>query len=252
MSPVLASLRVPLHAAAPEPEWRVRQTLAVFVVLLLVGGLVAAGFAYLRYRNRQARILAVRALARRIGFSFSIDDVERVTDMPFVLFSKGDGRKADLVCAGVHNGMPLKLFDYVYWEDSTDGQGHHSRTYSRFTCAILQIPAACPGLCLTHEDLLTRLGSHVGFHDVELEYDDFNRRFRVKCDDQKFAFTLLDGEMMQWLLEADSFEALELVGPWVLLAANQLEPARWPDLGTWLDQWHAHVPPVVYTTYPIS
>jgi hypothetical protein len=220
------------------------------VVLLLVVGCAFAGYASFKYRLRQARIAAVRSLALRIGFSFTIDDVDHVTSMPFALFAKGDGRKADLVCSGVHNGRPLRLFDFVYWEESSDGKGRRSRSSYRFTCAILQIPAACPGLAITHEDFLTRLGSHIGFHDVELEYDEFNRRFRVKCDDRKFAFTLLDGEMMQWLVDADGFADLEVVGPWVLLASNQLEAARWPELGTWLDQFVAHVPPLVYSTYP--
>jgi hypothetical protein len=223
-----------------------------FVVLAVVIGAIAAAFAYLRYRARQARIASVRALARRIGFTFSLDDVDRVVDMPFALFAKGDGRKVELVCAGVHNGLPLRLFDYWYYDESSDGHGNRSRSYHRFTGAILQMPAACPHLCLGHEDFLTRLGSHVGFHDVELEYDDFNRRFRVKCKDQKFAFTLLDGEMMQWLLDCDGFEALEVVGPWVLLAVNQLDPARWLELGAWFDQFHAHVPPLVYSAYPPS
>ena len=53
-------------------------------------------------------------------------------------------------------------------------------TYHRFTCALLTIPAACPPLRLTHENVLTRLGDHLGHHDVKLEYDDFNRRFHVE------------------------------------------------------------------------
>ena len=96
----------------------------------------------------------------------------------------------------------------------------------------LTIPAACPRLRLGHENFLTRLGDHLGLHDVEFEYDDFNRRFRVKCDDQKFAFSLLDGKMMQWLLGADAFDSVEVDGPWVLLAVPKLDPARWLDLGT--------------------
>jgi hypothetical protein len=218
-------------------------------LLFLAGGGFAA-YAYLKYRARQARISAVQALALRLGFDFVVDDVDHLTAMPFALFAKGDGRQADLVCSGTHNGRPLQLFDFVYWEESSDGKGRRSRTYYRFTCAIVRISAGCPGLCITHEGVFSRLGSALGFRDIELEYDDFNRRFRVKCNDQKFAFTLLDGEMMQWLLDADSFEALEVVGPWVLLAANRLEPARWPDLGTWLDQFVTRVPPLVYSTYP--
>ena len=97
---------------------------------------------------------------------------------------------------------------------------------------------------------MTRLGDHFGLRDVELEYDDFNRRFRVKCGDQKFAFSLLDGRMMEWLLRADDFDCVEVDGPWVLLAAPKLDVSRWLELGSWLDQFHRQIPAVVYSTYP--
>lgn len=220
------------------------------VVLLVLAGVGIGVAAYFRHQARQARIRGVAALAQRIGFTFSQDDVDRVVDMPFGLFSKGDGRRVELVISGAHNGLPLRIFDYWYYDETSDGRGGRSRSYHRFTCAMVTVPAACPPLRITHEDFLTRIGDHLGIHDVELEYDDFNKRFRVKCGDQKFAFALLDGQMMQWLLDGDHFEGVEIVGPWVLLAGVKIDPARWLDLGTWLDQFHAHVPPVVYTTYP--
>ena len=221
---------------------------AVFVLFAVVGGVIL----YLQYAARQRRVREVAALAQRTGFTFTPDDVERVVDMPFKLFTAGDGRKVELVISGTHNGRPLRMFDYWYYDESSDGKGNHSRSYHRFTCALVTLPVACPPLRLTHEDLLTRIGSHLGLHDVEFEYDDFNRRFRVKCNEQKFAFALFDGEMMQWLLEADTFDTVEVVGPWVLLASEKLDPAQWLGLGAWLDQFQAHVPPVVYTTYPPS
>jgi hypothetical protein len=61
---------------------------------------------------------------------------------------------------------------------------------------------------------------------------------------------MLDGQMMQWLLATDGFEHLELVGPWVLIAGKQLDPALWLNIGTWLDTFHTHIPPIVYSTYP--
>jgi len=221
----------------------------VFAVFVVAGGAIAL-VAYLRYQARQRRIREVAALAQRLGFTFSADDVDHAVDMPFKLFGEGDGRKVELVMSGTHNGRPLRMFDYWYYDESSNGQNSRSRSYHRFTCALLTLPAACPPLRLTHEDFLTRLGEHLGLHDVEFEYDDFNRRFRVKCNEQKFAFALFDGQMMQWLLEADTFQSFEVVGPWVLLADSRLEPARWLDLGSWLDQFQARVPPVVYTTYP--
>jgi hypothetical protein len=219
---------------------------AVFVLVGAIAGLVFS----LQYAARQRRVREVAALAKRTGFSFTADDVERVVDMPFKLFTAGDGRKVELVMSGTHNGLPMRMFDYWYYDESSDGKGSTSRSYHRFTCALVTLPVACPPLRLTHEDLLTRIGSHLGLHDVEFEYDDFNRRFRVKCNEQKFAFALFDGQMMRWLLEADTFDTVEVVGPWVLLARHRLDPARWLDLGAWLDQFHARVPPVVYTTYP--
>ena len=162
------------------------------LLFVLVGAAIGI-VAYLRYQARQTRIHSVAALAQRVGFTFSRDDVDRVVGMPFKLFSQGDGRRVELVISGTHNGLPLRLFDYWYYDESSDGRGVHSRSYHRFTCGLLTIPAACPPLRLAHEDFMTRLGEHFGLHDVELEYDDFNRRFRVKCGEQKFAFALLDG-----------------------------------------------------------
>lgn len=217
----------------------------IAVVWLLIFGAIAIGSYYLQYQGRQARARAVAALAQRMGFTFSPDDGTGIADMPFGLFRIGNTRRAQFVVSGVHNDLPLRIFDYQY----VTGEGR-SRQLHRHTCAILAIPAACPPLCLTHENVLTRLEDHLGHHDVKLEYDDFNRRFLVNCEEQKFAFSLLDAQMMEWLLAADSFDRVEIVGPWVLLAHTRLAPAAWLDLGTWLDAFHSHIPAVVYSSFP--
>ena len=224
--------------------------MALVVVVLIVGIAVAGGLAYQKYRNKQARIQAVMALAQRVGFTFSLADSDRVVDMPFALFSKGEKRGVELVITGEHDGLPMRLFDYWYYDETTDSHGNRSRTYHYFTCGIVTIPAACPRLRIGHENFMTRLGDHLGLHDVVFEYDDFNRRFRVKCDDQKFAFSLFDGKMMQWLLGADGFESVEVDGPWVLLASPKVDPSQWLGLGSWLEQFHRQIPAVVYSTYP--
>ncbi len=218
----------------------------IFVAAVVLG-LVLVGFsAWYQYATRQARIRAVASVAQGIGFSFSYRDADHIVDLPFGLFTKrGDKRRVELVISGTHDGVPIRMFDYWYVV-----QSGRSRTYHRFTCAVATIPAACPRLRLGHENVLTRLGDDIGLGDVQLEFDDFNRRFRVKCDDQKFAFSLLDGGMMQWLLDAADFASVEVDGPWILLAQPKLEPARWLDLGTWLGQFVRQIPPVVYSTYP--
>jgi hypothetical protein len=221
----------------------------VFVFVLIFFGIAAAVVIY-QYKSRQARVSGVNAVAQSIGFTFSPKDTERLVDMPFVLFAKGSKRRIELVISGVHNGLPLRMFDYWYYDEQSDGQGGRNRQYHRYTCALATIPAACPRLTVGHENFFTRLGDHFGLKDVEFEYDDFNKRFRVKCTDQKFAFSLFDGKMMQWLMGADGWSDIEIDGPWILLAGPKLDPARWLDLGTWVDQFHNQIPPVVYSTYP--
>ena len=206
-------------------------------------GLTIAGIYWLQFQKRQQRAGALAAIAMGIGFDFSVIDSYGFETMPFALFKQGKGRKAQNVMTGTHNGLPLAMFDYEYYV-----QGRN-REYHRFTCAVLTIPAACPALCITHENAGTWLVDHLGFHDVELEYDDFNRHFRVACE-QRFAFTLLDGQMMDWMLGADGFDRVEVIGPWVLIARRPQLPAAWTNLGNWLDAFHTHIPPVVYSSYP--
>jgi hypothetical protein len=220
--------------------------------VLFVGGFVVlvVAAAFVALAARQGRVRGVAALAPRVGFTFSQNDTTGIAQMPFAFFRMGRGQKASLVISGTHNGLPLCIFDYQYYID-----GGRSRDYHRFTCAILTIPAACPPLRLSHENVLTRLGDHLSHHDVKLEYDDFNRRFLVNCEQQKFAFALLDGQMMEWLLEADGgnvtrFNRVEILGPWVLLVHARLAPASWLNLGTWLDTFHSHIPAIVYSTFP--
>jgi hypothetical protein len=61
---------------------------------------------------------------------------------------------------------------------------------------------------------------------------------------------LLDGQMMEWLVGALAVDRLEIMGPWILLANEPVDPSRWKELGEWLDEFRLHIPPVVYSSYP--
>jgi hypothetical protein len=215
----------------------------LFGPILILGIVVVLVTIVFQGQRKHARIDALGSMAIGLGLEYSIIDTYGIETMPYALFRIGKGQKAENVISGTYNGMPLKMFDYEYYIDG------RQREYHRFTCAFMTVPAACPWLCLTHENVLTRIGDHLGVHDVQLEYDDFNRRFKVSAE-QKFAFTMLDGQMMEWLLGADIFDRVEVVGPWVLVVRPRLEASAWPKLGMWLDGFHQHIPPVVYTTYP--
>jgi hypothetical protein len=223
-----------------------------FAAVIVVALLVAGGVWYFQFQLRQKRIANLMLTAQRLGFEFSVDDVDNTIGYPFDLFSRGDGQGIENVMWGERNGVPTRAFDFWYFDESTDSKGRRSRSYHRFTCATMTIAADCPQLRIGHEGFFSRLGSAIGFKDVELEYDDFNREYRVHCDDQKFAFSLLDGRMMEFLLQVSSIEALELVGPFVLVATSKLASDDWPALVETAEQFHEHIPNVVWTTWARS
>src|SRR5262249_41864044 len=137
-------------------------------ILILVGGVTAVGLvAYLGYLSTKKRRLGFQTMARQLGLDYSLQDPFGLLGLPFPLFQKGDGRGIENVLSGTWQGLDVTAFDYWYYEESTDSNGHRSRSYSRFDCAIVPIPASCPALSIGHENLFTRLAGALSFHDIE-------------------------------------------------------------------------------------
>jgi hypothetical protein len=219
------------------------------LVLVLVGLIGIGGWVLARY-FRQQRIKSLGLTARQLGLAFSREDTVGCLGFPFGLLSRGDGRGTENVMWGTWQGIPVTEFDYWFYEESTDSQGRTTRSYSRFSCAVTEIRAACSPLTLARENLLTRLADHVGLHDIEFESEAFNRAFNVKARERKFANDLVDARMMQWLLGVDDRFQFEVAGSWILVFTRRLRPTELvPLLGT-AQQFREHVPRVVFELYP--
>ncbi len=222
-------------------------------ILIFVGLAAIAGFAawmgwYLKKKRREE--LAV--MARQLGLEYSPRDVQGCLGLPFALLGKGDGRGTENVMWGTWQGMPVREFDYWYYEESTDSEGRRSKTYYRFSCAVTDIAAICPPLTLDREDLFTRMADHMGLRDIEFESEDFNHAFNVKSKDRKFANDVIDARMMQWLVSVDGGFTFEISGRWMLCSSKRRRPTELvPLLGT-LEAFHEHVPRVVYELYGVE
>ena len=211
---------------------------------VLVGVAIYVGY-YLKKKRRQELALA----ARQLGLEFSLVDTLGVIGYPFALFQKGDGRGCENVMWGTWQGLPLREFDYWYYEESTDSEGHTSRSYYRFSCVTTDIEAVCPHLTIERENLFTRMADHLGFRDIEFETEEFNKAFNVKSKDRKFANDLIDSRMMQWLQQAGEDWAYEVIGSQMLCFSKRRKPVELvPLLGT-AKAFREHVPRVVYELY---
>jgi uncharacterized protein DUF3137 len=220
--------------------------------IFVLFGLLAAGAGYLAYYLRKKRREELASTAFQLGLEFSADDPFGCLSYPFALLGKGDGRGTENVMWGVWKEIPVREFDYWYYEESTDSKGNRSKTYYRFSCAVTEIAAACAHLTLDRENLFTALADRLGLRDIEFESEEFNREFNVKSGHRKFANDLLDARMMRWLLQTDDAFRFEVSGRWLLAYSKKRRPQDLIPLFGTLQQFREHVPRVVYELYPVA
>lgn len=166
----------------------------VALVVLLMAGLV--GWVYLRAKRRRELL---HQYATSQGWNWVARDDSWTQRFAGTPFGTGDHCRADNVLQGTVGGRPMVAFDYSYQTHSSDSEGQRTTTH-RFAFCALQLPASVPKLELVPEGVLGRIGTALGMQDVELESEDFNRRYRVRCDQPKFAYDVLSPRTMAALL----------------------------------------------------
>jgi hypothetical protein len=217
-------------------------------VVLLIGALVGA--AWWSWYAKKKRRDDLAFVARQLGLRYAADDPFGILGEPFELLSRGDGQGVENVLWGAYHGLDVRAFDCWYYTESTDSNGHTSRSYSRFNGAIVPVAAECSNLTIANENVLTALADHVGLRDIGFESEEFNRTFNVTSPDRKFANDLIDARMMAWLLAQAKGYAFEVVGGQVLVFRKRLGPAEVVSLLGTAKAFVDHVPTVVYSLYP--
>ena len=173
-----------------------------FVLFFLFAAIVIAVAIY-QWRRNQQRIQALQQFCLGKGWQFVPIDDEYAARWNCPPFFQGRNRHARDVVSGTFGAgaaaRPFVAFDYSYVTDSNNGRSSSSQTH-RFAICAIRLPCYLPRLCLTPENVLTRIGNVVAGDDIELESEDFNRQFRVQCPDAKFASDALPPRTMQLLL----------------------------------------------------
>jgi hypothetical protein len=208
--------------------------LAVLVVAAVIALFVS--LAVFAYRKNQERIAALQQLALSKGWEFSRPDPYGLPGRwPGAPFNQGYARNAENVMTGKVGGRDLVAFDYSYKEDSTDSEGHSTTSTYCFGVVALGMPCPLPELELYPEHVFSRIGHALGMQDIELESEEFNRRYRVKCPDPKLATDVLTPRTMEMLIAAPKmhfrfvggdvvcYESGQLKAPDVLVRAGALE-----------------------------
>jgi Protein of unknown function (DUF3137) len=174
--------------------------MASVVPYLFFAAIPVAGYAaYRNYQANQQRKELLFTWANNSGYQYAVEDdsmCERWNGDPF---DEGDHRRAQNVITGTAKA-PFSAFDYSYQTHTSDGRGGRTTTTHHYYVTALQLPGFLPTLQVTPENVLTRMGHALGLDDIDLESEDFNRKFRVHASDRKFASDCLTPRTMQALL----------------------------------------------------
>jgi len=172
----------------------------VFWLFFLVGIPLVGYLAYRSWKQEQKRREQLLVWASANGYSFTVEDDSWCQRWNAAPFGQGDHRRARNVVTGITAERPFAAFDYSYETHSTDSKGNRTTTTHRYVVCSLQLPTYLPVLQVTPESFFGRIGNMLGLDDIELESEDFNRRFRVHANDRKFASDVLSPRTMQALL----------------------------------------------------
>ena len=180
-----------LRAAIADTEDESLRLALGVVVLVVVLTIVLTAVRELP-RRRRARAEARWAAERSwqvLGGDRAL--VERLAGM----FGVGGGGRVSHLIAGWHDGRPAGTFEYAE-------QGATASVHCHVVSVVLPVPL--PGLRLTPQAVTDSVPTALGGQDIAFESEDFNRAWRVRASDAKFAHDVLHPRMMERLLAGDA------------------------------------------------
>ncbi|WP_066586725.1 type III secretion system chaperone family protein [Cellulomonas timonensis] len=189
----------------------------VVIGWLVVGGVALAWWLDEKRHERLAQWAAAR------GWAYQRQDQSLVSTWSGEPFGEGHSRRATEVLRGAVDGHGVVSFTYRW----TVGSGKEKTTHTRHVVA-LGLPTALPTLELTPEWLGTRVLRAFGGQDIQFESEDFNRAWRVRARNLKFAHDVVHPRLMARLLLPDAQgTSLRVEGATVLTwMSGRTDPAR--------------------------
>ncbi|MGE0880676.1 MAG: hypothetical protein AB7L13_14020 [Acidimicrobiia bacterium] len=211
-----------------------------FVALVVV---VGGGYLWKQMRQK-AEVEGMLVAARALGWYCSETPTIDVEQLWFPLLRRGHDRKPRCFVWGALDGRPATIFQHSFAE----GSGKNERTYT-FSCALLEMPCHARQLEITSKSVFRKFGEALGIGDAAFESEAFNDRYHVACEDQPFAFALLDPAMQQFLVEAPPTEVIATAGRYLFIAVDRIDTKRFTQLAGFGQAVYRQIPDVVFDNY---
>lgn len=233
----------------------------LWVALIVLAVLMALGLASIAaWKRRINRERELQRVAKGLGFTFSPGDPFDSTRVPFTLFRLGDGRRAENVLWGTAaDGISVRAFDFSFYDEYEDRHSDSlipqpgesvtkTRRYRHFSCVLAEVPVVWPHLSIQPERGITKWIGGLDVADIDFESGEFNRMFRVTCEDRVFAQHFVDAQMIELLISTRGEVAFEVRGRWVLMTTKQIDPKLVPGMVKLAERFRATIPPLAWDT----
>jgi hypothetical protein len=169
-------------------------------LLFGLGLVVFAVVAYVGHLQAKKRRELFHQFALSQGWTWTAQDDSWAHRFEGDPFGEGDDREAKNILQGEFRGLSMVAFDYSYETHTTDSKGNRQTTTHHYAFCAVALAASLPELELLPEGFFSRIGQALGMQDIELESEDFNRRYRVRCNVPKFASDVLTPRTMEALI----------------------------------------------------
>lgn len=166
-----------------------------------LGGLAGAALGLERHRRNR---FVAEAAGR--GWTYSPRDRELPYRWSTWPFGTGRMRRARHVLRGTINGRSCLAFEYSFRHGVPGGPEGPAEAVSTWSVAAVAMPSRMPRIAVSRSGPVGRLAATLGRQGVELESEDFNRRFRVRSDDPRTASDVLHPRMMAALLDGPFYD----------------------------------------------
>lgn len=217
---------------------------------LLAVSVLAGGIGWVVYRYRiLPRRESFEGQARLAGLRAEAGDPLGLMHQPFRLFRHpASARDLENTARGWRRGREIVIADY-WFSPSSDATRDD---YRRFVCVIDEPRSGWPNLSVVPRSLVSDLKDAAGLGDMDLESDRFDRVFDVRTSDRRFAVSLLDPRMMEWLLRQTPGVGFDVAAGRLMVFEPRLV-ASIDDVDRALsrfDDFLEHVPSVLASLFP--
>jgi hypothetical protein len=172
------------------------EALIPFLIIGGVAALVIAGIGYSYYATKKRREAMMEA-TESMGLTFFPDGDEDLLERLslFKLFNQGHSRKMKNLIQGDSGEVKIAIFDYHY----TTGGGKNSQHHHQSIVALQSSQLICPDFTMRPEGMFDKIGSALGFQDIDFEsHELFSRSFVLQGSNEEAIRSYFDQSVLDF------------------------------------------------------